>query len=184
MGAIDLIKADKFRYVGKDRSFLHTYLRYEGFRFSVWLRICHSLNRNKLTKCTILMAARLVYKHYKYKYGYDIPYQSEIGPGLCIYHFGGVVFSAKSAGKNLTISQNTTVGMRIYDGEKKYPVIGDNLYLAPGAAIVGNVVVGNNVAIGTNAVLLENACDKSVYIGIPGKKVSLNGSLQYISNPV
>lgn len=59
----------------------------------------------------------MIYRHYKYKYGYDIPYAIEIGPGLQIFHIGGIVFSPAKCGKNITLSQNTTVGMTIHNGK-------------------------------------------------------------------
>lgn len=100
-----------------------------------------------------------------------------------IFHIGGVVFSPKSCGKNVTISQNTTVGMTVHEGIKEFPILGDNVYLAPGSAVIGGVKVGNNVAIGTNAVLTKSAPDNSVIVGIPGKVISYNGAQEYINNP-
>ena len=118
-----------------------------------------------------------------YKIMNDIPYDRDIGPGLLIFHIGGVVFSPKSCGKNVTISQNTTVGMTVHEGIKEFPILGDNVYLAPGSAVIGGVKVGNNVAIGTNAVLTKSAPDNSVIVGIPGKVISYNGAQEYINNP-
>ena len=72
MNVIDLIKLDKYRYTGNTCSFLRTYYAYEGFRFSVWLRVCNALYKKKITKYTLLVLAKIVFKHYKYKYGYMV----------------------------------------------------------------------------------------------------------------
>lgn len=179
----EFILADKHRYSSELAGFWKIYWKYEGFRFTVWLRICQKTREKKITKYTIFPIAKLVYKHYKYKFGYDIPYDREIGPGLLIFHIGGIAFSPKKCGKNVTISQNTTVGMTVHDGIKEFPILGDNVYLAPGSAVIGGIKVGNNVAIGTNAVLTKSAPDDSVIVGIPGKVISYNGAQEYINNP-
>lgn len=74
--------------------------------------------------------------------------------------------------KNITLSQNTTVGMTIHNGQKQYPVLQDNIYIAPGAIIIGDITVGSDVAIGSNSVLAKSVEDYSVVVGIPGKVIS------------
>jgi serine O-acetyltransferase len=182
---IYLIKSDLFRYVGliSLKSFFEAYFRFEGFRFTIWLRICQKVSKYRVLKYSIFPFIRLVYLHYKYKYGIDIPYQIEIGPGLRIFHFGGIIVSAKKIGRNFTISQNVTIGMRYYGKIKKFPCIGDNVYIAPGAAVIGGIAIGNNVAIGTNSVLLTDVKDNSVCVGIPSKVISSNGAGCYVCFP-
>ena len=179
----DYIKEDCYRYIGKTnlKSIIRCYFKYSGFRFSFWLRACFFLRKKRIKKILFFPLARFLYKKYKYKYGIDIPYSCEIGPGLLIYHFGGIVFVPKKAGKNITLSQCTTVGMVVKNGVKEYPEIGDGLYMAPGSKIIGGIKVGNYVAIGTNAVLNKNADDNSVIVGIPGKPISFNGSYSYLN---
>lgn len=182
----EYIKGDLFRYSAKSdvKSFIKYYFRSEGFKFTVWMRICHFSRKKKITKYTLFPISKLIYKHYKYKYNYDIPYDNDIGPGLLIFHIGGIVFSPKKCGKNVTISQNTTVGMKIVNGKKEFPIIGDNVYIAPGAAIIGGINVGSNVAIGTNSVLNKSVENNSVVVGIPAKVISYNGASEYLNNPI
>lgn len=183
---INYIKKDLYRYCGKVniRMFIKHYIKSEGFRFSFWLRICYFLRKNKFSKYTIFPFTVLIYKHYKYKYGYDIPYSIDIGPGLLIFHINGIIFSAQSAGKNLTLSHCSTVGMRIKNGKKFFPKLGDNIYIAPGAKVIGDVCIGNNVAIGTNAVLCKSVEDNAVVVGIPGEIISYNGANEYVNYPI
>ncbi|WP_409295930.1 serine O-acetyltransferase [Peribacillus sp. SCS-26] len=180
------IKSDLFRYAGEVslKKFLKHYFLNEGFKFSVWLRICHFFRKRKLTKYSIFPFSYIMYKRYKYKFGYDIPYAIEIGPGLLLFHINGIVFSPKVAGKNVTISQCTTVGMTIKDGIKQFPIIGDNVYLAPGAKVIGGIKVGNNVAVGTNCVLNKSVENNAVVVGIPGRVISYKGADLYVNNPI
>ena len=125
-----------------------------------------------------------MYKRYKYKFGYDISFNIEIGPGLLIFHINTIVLSARKIGKNFTVSQGCTVGMVIKDGQKQFPSIGDNVYMAPGSKIIGGIEIGNNVAVGTNCVLNKSVQDSAVVVGIPGKVISNNGAQDYINNPI
>lgn len=182
----DLVFGDLYRYEADRhwKSFFHAYSVYEGFRFSVWLRICNCARRKKITKYLLLPFAKVVYNHYRHKFGYDISYGIDIGPGLMLCHFGGVVVTASKIGKNATISHGCTIGMRIKEGKKIFPVIGDALYMAPGSKIVGDVTIGDNVAIGTNAVVLTSMTDNSIAVGIPAKAVSYSGAGDYVANRI
>ena len=68
--------------------------------------------------------------------------------------------------------------------EFQYPVLQDNIYIAPGAIIIGDITVGSDVAIGSNSVLTKSVEDYSVVVGIPGKVISKKGSLEYVSNRI
>lgn len=179
-----LVRSDLYRYFGNISlfNFFKAYRLCDGFKFSFWLRACAVSKRKKISKCLIFPLCRFFYKHYKYKFGYDIPFNMEIGPGLQIHHIGGIVITAKKCGRNLTISQNVTVGMKYIDNVQKYPILGDDVYLAPGCAIIGDVAVGNNVVIGTNSVVTKSIDNNSIVIGIPGKVISQNGAGEYVKN--
>lgn len=186
MEMINYIKSDLFRYAGKCnfKSFVKQYIRSEGFKFTVWLRVCHFTQKNTIYRTLIFPIAFIIYKHYKYKYGYDINYSADIGPGLLIYHISNIVLAPKKVGKNFTISHGCTVGMKIINGEKRFPIIGDNVYMAPGSKIIGDIEVGNNVAVGTNSVLNKSVENNSIVVGIPARIISNKSSKEYVNNPI
>ncbi|ELC8389844.1 serine O-acetyltransferase [Clostridium perfringens] len=186
MNLINIIRCDLYRYSGEKtiKAFLKNYFRNSGFKFTVWLRICYFSRKKLITRFTIFPLAKLIYNHYMYKFGYKIPYTIDIGPGLLLFHFSGIVISAQRIGKNATLSHCTTIGMKIVNGVKVTPVIGDNLYMAPGSKIIGDVIIGNNVAIGTNSVVNKSIDNNSVVVGIPGKIISYKGSIDYVNNPI
>lgn len=183
---LELIKSDLYRYCGQSNvaNFGRIYFKNPAFRFTVWLRICFVIRKNKLRKILFLPFARIIYNHYKYKYGFDIPYSIPIGPGLLIFHFGGIVFNPSSCGKNMTLSHCTTVGMTIINGKKYFPVIKDNVYLAPGSKVIGNITINNNSVVGTNAVVTKSTNENDILVGIPAKTISSKGSSDYINNPI
>jgi serine O-acetyltransferase len=48
--------------------------------------------------------------------------------------------------------------------------------------VLGNIRVGNNVAIGANAVIIKDVPDNAVVVGVPGKVVSMDGAGDYVVN--
>ncbi|WP_243158073.1 serine O-acetyltransferase [Aminipila terrae] len=98
-----------------------------------------------------------------------IPYQCKIGQGTLIGYQGlGVVIHKKCVlGSNCHISQNVTLGGK--SGKQEVPVIGDNVTIGTGAVIIGSIHIGNNVIIGANAVVLADIPDNAVVVGVPSK---------------
>ncbi len=182
---VETIMADFFRY---DRqSDLFSFLRcgYDnpGFKFTFWWRICSYLFQKPFLKVLLYYWTKIIFNHYRFKFGIDIPINLNVGKGLYIGHFGGIVIGSEvTIGRNCNISQGVTLG-RINRGPKKgSPTIYDNVYIGSGAKVLGNILIGNNVAIGANAVVINDAPDGSVVVGIPGRIVSNNGSQDYITN--
>lgn len=48
--------------------------------------------------------------------------------------------------------------------------------------MLGNIKIGNNVAIGANAVVVKDVPDNAVVAGIPAEVLSLKGAQEYIRN--
>lgn len=99
--------------------------------------------------------------------GFSIPINS-IGPGLCFPHYGTIVITQNcTIGKNCRIHPG--VGVGTYHGA---PVIGDNVYIGPGAKIFGNLKIGNNVSIGANSVVTKDFEDNVSIAGVPASIIS------------
>jgi serine O-acetyltransferase len=125
----------------------------------------------------------MILMHYRYKFGISIPVSTEIGFGFYIGHIGNIVISGRSKiGNNCNISHGVTIGRTNRGKYPGAPIIGDNVYIAPGAKVIGKITIGNNAAIGANAVVVESVPDNAVVVGIPGKVISFNGSQGYIHN--
>lgn len=119
---------------------------------------------------------------YTYKFGIDISYDTLIGPGFYIGHFGGIVVNQNVIiGRNCNISPGVILGQTNRGPKKGCPIIGDNVFIGPGAKIIGSIVIGNNVAIGANSVVTIDVPDNAVVVGVPGRIVSYNGSDGYIN---
>lgn len=152
-----------------------------GLKFITVFRALQYFRRRNRLAFIILF---LWYRHLKVKYGFDISYRTEIGMGLYIGHFGGIVIHGDvRIGNNCNLSQGITLGISNRGANCGTPVIGNNVFIGPGAKVFGGIRIGNNSAIGANAVVLDSFEDYSVIAGIPGKHVSNKGSEGYIQNP-
>ena len=97
------------------------------------------------------------------RYGIDIPPSTQVGPGLYINHPGGIVVNSGSViGANCNLSHEVTLGQANRGARAGLPVVGDGVYIGPGAKIVGAVRVGDDVAIGANAVVTSDVPDHAV----------------------
>jgi serine O-acetyltransferase len=179
----ELIKGDLFRYFGRtDSKTFWQCLSMPGFRYTFFMRKVAKHKRN-----TILgVIFRLLLKRYIFKYGIQIPPETKIGKGFCIYHFGSIVINSKAViGKNCTIASCITIGQANRGSRKGNPVIGDQVFIGSGAVVVGKIVIGNNVLIAPNAYVNFDVPSNSIVIGNPGKIISNeNATEAYVVNTV
>ncbi|SHE69744.1 serine O-acetyltransferase [Mariniphaga anaerophila] len=187
MTMLKSIQNDLTRHIGQNRSFtkyLKAYFSIPGFRYMFWFRTTKTFAKKK-KHLPLFVYCRLRLRHYSYKYGIDITYSTEIGEGFYIGHFSTIIISPRAIiRKNVNISQGVTIGMASRGSKKGAAIIGESVYIGPGAKIVGKVVIGNNVAIGANAVVTKDIPDNAVAVGIPAKIISYKGSSGYILNKV
>lgn len=109
------------------------------------------------------------------KLGFSLPINFA-GPGLSIPHYGTIVINdTVKMGCNCKIHAGVNIGAS--GGEKTGPQIGDNVYIGPGAKLVGNITIASNTVIGANAVVTKSILEEHVtYAGVPAKKISDIGS--------
>lgn len=161
----------------------HTFVSTESFRYNFWLRTCRWASSRPILRFTLFPLARLMHRRLTYRLGISIPYGTEIGSGFFIGHFGGIVVNGRAViGRNCNISQGVTIGQANRGSHKGVPVLGDGVYIGPGAKIVGAVRVGNNVAIGANCVVTSDVPDDAVVVGVPGRVISSAGADGYVNN--
>ncbi len=123
----------------------------------------------------ILLILKYRYKSLSIKYGFSIPINT-FGPGLCIAHRGTIVINgASKIGKNCRINIDVNIGTQMGENGKA-PTIGDNCFIGPGAKLFGNIKIGDNVAIGANAVVNKDFGDNVTIAGVPAKVVSEKGT--------
>ncbi len=106
-------------------------------------------------------------------FGIQLPKSCEIGPGLLIHHFGGIILNPTvKIGNNCTLRQNVTIGSRYASTDA--PQIGNNVNIGCGAIILGNIKIGNNVNIGAGSIVLTDIPDNCTAVGNPAKIIKKN----------
>ena len=105
-------------------------------------------------------------------WGIELPRAARIGAGLYIGHFGGITVSPQAViGERCSLSPGIIIGLSGQGDRLGVPVIGDDVYIAPGAKLFGKIRVGNNVKIGANAVVWRDIPDNAIVALDPGFRV-------------
>ena len=130
----------------------------------------------------------ILYAYYRYRYhclsvklGFSIPYDV-CGKGLAIPHYGCVVINhAAQIGDNCRILDGVNIGAT--NGTDKAPQIGNNVFIASGAKIIGDIKIADDVAIGANAVVIRSITEPgTTWAGVPARKISNNSSRSNLNN--
>jgi serine O-acetyltransferase len=143
------------------------------YRFGQWLRAAAIPARLVLEPVYYVLNALV-----QVLWGIELPREAQIGPGLRIVHFGGITISPwVLVGRNCAIAQNVTLGAEGHGDNYGAPVIGNDVFIGPGARVFGKITVGNNVKIGANAVVYRDVPNDAVVALDPGFRIiSLKGN--------
>ena len=94
---------------------------------------------------------------------------------------GNIIVSHHSKiGDYCSIHQGVTCGGAGRRDNYGGPKIGDKVYIAAGAKIIGKINIGNDVMIGANSVVVKNVKDKETVAGVPAKHINFQGSSGWI----
>lgn len=104
------------------------------------------------------------------KLGFSIP-DNVFDSGLQLPHYGTIVVNANArVGKNCRIHVCTNIGAS--GGSNKAPIIGDNVYIAPGVKIYGDIRIANNIAFTANAAVSKSFQNENMLVGgVPAKEL-------------
>jgi len=101
-----------------------------------------------------------------------LPPSAEVGGGLRIGRVGGIRVAPDAyIGRDCDLAEGVTIA-----SAGGAPWIGDRVRIGPGARLIGPIRVGNDAAIGPNAVVESDVPDGATVAGIPARVVAGNGS--------
>lgn len=100
------------------------------------------------------------------------------GKGLSIAHPNCIEINDHAQiGENLRIHEGVTIGA----SGGSAPTIGNNVYLASGAKVIGDITIADNCAVGANAVVVKDVLEAGITVGgVPAKTISKNSSERFI----
>lgn len=140
------------------------------YRFGRWGETQPGL-RGRLVDRAYWLAFRLV----ETATGISVSKLIEVGPGLRIHHFGGIVVHAGvRIGAGCTLRQGVTLGARREDGP--VPTLGDGVELGAYAQVLGGVRIGDGAVVGAMSVVLDDVAAGDTVVGIPARPASGRGS--------
>ncbi len=81
--------------------------------------------------------------------------------------YGITIHPSSMLGENVVILQNATIGSH-YDVMRwgQAPVIEDDVWIGPGAVVLGRITVGRGAVVGANAVVTKNVGPGKTVVGI------------------
>lgn len=155
------------------RNALEVILLYSGLHAIIFHRIAHPLYL-----LNIPLLPRFISQLARHITGIEIHPGAKIGKGLFIDHGMGVVIGETSIlGDNVTLFQGVTLGGTGKERGKRHPTLGNNVVVGTGAKVLGNITIGDDVAIGANAVVIRDVPSNSTVVGVPGRIVKQEGKV-------
>lgn len=138
--------------------------------------IVHRYIAHPLYMIKIPFIPRFISQIMRFLTGIEIHPGAKIGKGFFIDHGTGVVIGETAEiGKNCVMFQNVSLGGTGKEKGKRHPTIGNNVLIGTGAILLGAIKVGNNVKIGANALVInKDVPDNCTIVGSPARIVRLN----------
>lgn len=139
--------------------------------FLRWLRrVEWHYNSKGIAHKVFFIIAYFFYRRISIKSGISIS-KNVCDIGLSLPHFGSIVVNSNcKIGKNCRIHNNVNIGAS--GGSSRAPIIGDNVYIGPGAVLFGDIQIADNCFIGANAVVNRSFLEPySLIVGVPATVV-------------
>jgi serine O-acetyltransferase len=88
-----------------------------------------------------------------------------------------VIGETAEVGDGCTIYQGVTLGgTSLAKGAKRHPTLGRNVVVGAGAKVLGGFTVGDNAAVGSNAVVTKPVPEGATAVGIPARIIQAEDS--------
>ena len=152
----------------------HTYER-DLTRRGLWVMVVYRFGnwrygiRSRIVRFPFSFAYKLLKIISEILTGIELPCEVKLGRRFRIDHFGGIVISGDSVfGDDCVIRNGVTVGLR-HTGQRGAPIIGDRADIGAGAKVLGSIRIGDDVAIGANAVVITDVPSRSIAVGVPAQ---------------
>ncbi|PRI10113.1 serine O-acetyltransferase [Leucobacter massiliensis] len=147
------------------RSGASVFLIYSGLHAVWWHRLSHALWRRGQR-----FLPRALSQFARFLTGIEIHPGATIGRRLFIDHGMGVVIGETAViGDDVLIYHGVTLGGTGHSTGKRHPTIGDRVVIGAGAKVLGDIELGHDSAVGSNAVVVHSAPPWTTLTGIPAQ---------------
>lgn len=139
-------------------------------------KIAHFFYEKKL-----FFLARFFSQFSRFLTGIEIHPGATLGKRIFFDHGMGIVIGETAEiGDDCVIYHGVTLGGVSTAKIKRHPTLKNNVTIGAGAKILGNIILGENVRVGANSVVLKDVPDNSVAVGIPAKIIKKNEEDYYM----
>lgn len=167
MGVLRTVREDLQAARGQDpaaRSNAENALVYSGLH-AIW---SHRVAHRMWAVPALRGPARVLAQFTRFLTGIEIHPGATIGRRFFIDHGMGVVIGETTEiGDDVMLYHGVTLGGRSLAKTKRHPTIGNRVTVGAGAKVLGPVVIGDDSAIGANAVVTRDVPADSIATGIP-----------------
>jgi serine O-acetyltransferase len=147
------------------RSFLEVITCYPGLH-ALWLyRIAHVFYGMRM-----FLTARLVSHFARFLTGIEIHPGATIGRRFFIDHGMGVVIGETTEiGDDVLIYKGVVLGGTSLEKKKRHPTLGNNVVIGSNAIVLGAINIGGNSRIGAGSVVIHDVPPGATAVGVPAR---------------
>ncbi len=110
--------------------------------------------------------------------GVEIHPGAKVGRRFFIDHGMGVVIGETTEiGDDCTLYHGVTLGGTSWDKGKRHPTLENNVVVGAGAKVLGPIVLGDGVRVGSNSVVVKDTPSGASVVGIPGRIIQRKRSI-------
>jgi putative colanic acid biosynthesis acetyltransferase WcaB len=108
--------------------------------------------------------------------GIELPWKLKLGSNARLFHGMGLVVNDQvKIGENVVLRHSTTIGVKYTSdfGCQSVPVIGNNVDIGSNVVILGSICVGDYAQIGAGSVVVKDVPARAVVVGNPAKIIKI-----------
>ncbi|EAL1122551.1 serine O-acetyltransferase [Campylobacter coli] len=167
MGFFSIIKEDFSQPKAQDPAYnscIELFFNYPGVWAVVNYRFAHFFYTKNFKR-----TARIISGISQFLTGVDLHPGATLGRRIFIDHANGVVIGQTAIIEDdVLIYQGVTLGgTSLEKGIKRHPTIKKGVIIGSGAKVLGNITIGENAKIGSNAVVVKDVGANLTAVGIP-----------------
>ncbi|MDR3049671.1 MAG: serine O-acetyltransferase [Elusimicrobiota bacterium] len=147
------------------RSYLEILLCYPGLHAIIFHRFSHYLWNLKF-----YFIARFISHISRFLTGVEIHPGAKLGRRVFIDHGMGIVIGETAEiGDDVLIYKGVLLGGTSVEKVKRHPTIGNNVILGSNAVVLGAIKIGNNVRVGAASVVTQDVPNNATAVGVPAR---------------
>jgi len=147
------------------KSVLEVISCYPGLHAVWFYRLAHFFWKHKL-----LFLGRLVSHISRWLTGVEIHPGAKIGRRFFIDHGMGIVIGETAEiGNDVLMYKGVVLGGTSLEKKKRHPTIGNNVVIGTDAIVLGAIKVGDRATIGAGSVVIHDVPPDATVVGVPGR---------------